>query len=69
MSRPSGKRQWHVDANPGSQAIGGFKGEPQDAPSGVNQKEKLRLLKGEGVVFDKSGFLVDVERWWNDFKA
>ena len=50
------------------QAIGGFKGEAQDAPSGINQKEKLKLLRGEGVVFDAQGFLVEKGRWWDDFK-
>ncbi|KAN0102926.1 methylated-DNA--cysteine S-met [Hyaloscypha variabilis] len=49
-------------------SIGGFKGEPQDAPSGINQKEKLRLLKSEGVLFE-NGFLVERDRMWNDFKV
>ncbi|KAG9232103.1 DNA binding methylated-DNA--cysteine S-methyltransferase [Amylocarpus encephaloides] len=48
-------------------SIGGFKGEKQDAPSGVNQREKLRLLEGEGVVFDGRGMLIDGGRWWNGF--
>jgi methylated-DNA-[protein]-cysteine S-methyltransferase len=51
------------------QSIGGFKGEPQDAPSGINQIEKLRLLKSEGVLFDKNGNLIDRGRWWYDFKV
>ncbi|PMD28456.1 DNA binding methylated-DNA--cysteine S-methyltransferase [Hyaloscypha hepaticicola] len=51
-----------------SGSIGGFKGEPQDAPSGINQIEKLRLLKSEGVLFDEKGNLVDKGRWWDDFK-
>ena len=51
-----------------NQSIGGFKGEPQDAPSGINQMEKRRLLKSEGVVFDDKGCLVDLTRWWEDFK-
>ncbi|APA15431.1 hypothetical protein SS1G_09112 [Sclerotinia sclerotiorum 1980 UF-70] len=50
-------------------AIGGFKGEAQDAPSGMNQKEKLSLLKSEGVDFDENGQLVDEERWWNEFRV
>jgi methylated-DNA-[protein]-cysteine S-methyltransferase len=49
-------------------AIGGFKGEPQDAPSGINQAEKLRLLKSEGVMFDVRGYLIEKDRWWDDFK-
>jgi methylated-DNA-[protein]-cysteine S-methyltransferase len=57
-----------VFANWTSQAIGGFKGEPQDAPSGINQKEKRRLLKSEGVEFDGGGFLTEKERWWDNFK-
>lgn len=51
------------------QAIGGFKGDPQDAPSGINQKEKLRLLKSEGVLFDERGNLIDEGRWWDAFKT
>ncbi|KAL3422397.1 hypothetical protein PVAG01_06553 [Phlyctema vagabunda] len=50
-------------------AIGGFKGEAQDAPSGINQKEKLELLRTEGVVFDTEGFLVDKRHWWDGFDA
>jgi len=50
-------------------AIGGFKGEPQDAPSGINQKMKRELLKSEGVTFDERGQLVDENRWWHDFKV
>ncbi|KIN02696.1 hypothetical protein OIDMADRAFT_18437 [Oidiodendron maius Zn] len=49
-------------------AIGGFLGEAQDAPSGINQKKKLDLLRGEGVLFDDKGYLIDKERWWFDFK-
>ncbi|RFU26699.1 hypothetical protein B7463_g9646, partial [Scytalidium lignicola] len=49
-------------------AIGGFLGEPQDAPSGVNQKMKLELLKGEGVLFDEKGNLIEKWRLWNGFK-
>ncbi|KAH6715056.1 DNA binding methylated-DNA--cysteine S-methyltransferase [Leptodontidium sp. 2 PMI_412] len=50
-------------------SIGGFKGEPQDAPSGVNQIEKLRLLKSEGVLFDERGQLLDTTRWWSEFEV
>ncbi|CAG8959504.1 hypothetical protein HYFRA_00001403 [Hymenoscyphus fraxineus] len=49
--------------------IGGFKGEAQDAPSKINQTEKLRLLKGEGVLFDGNGKLLDEKRWWDEFKV
>lgn len=51
------------------ESIGGFKGEAQDAPSGINQKEKLRLLESEGVHFDERGCLKDVGRWWNEFRT
>jgi methylated-DNA-[protein]-cysteine S-methyltransferase len=51
------------------QSIGGFKGERQDAPSGINQIEKLRLLKSEGVLFDENRNLIDQGRWWYDFKV
>ncbi|KAG4440565.1 hypothetical protein IFR05_003932 [Cadophora sp. M221] len=50
-------------------SIGGFKGEPQDAPSGVNQTEKLRLLESEGVLFDERGQLLDTTRWWSEFEV
>ncbi|KAH8600938.1 DNA binding methylated-DNA--cysteine S-methyltransferase [Bisporella sp. PMI_857] len=49
-------------------AIGGFKGEPQDAPSGINQKMKRELLRDEGVEFDEKGNLIDTARWWNQFR-
>jgi methylated-DNA-[protein]-cysteine S-methyltransferase len=52
-----------------NKAIGGFKGEAQDAPSGINQKEKRKLLRGEGVEFDGKGLLVEKDRWWDDFKV
>ncbi|EME89338.1 uncharacterized protein MYCFIDRAFT_62980 [Pseudocercospora fijiensis CIRAD86] len=47
--------------------VGGFKGEWQKAPSGVNQELKLDLLKKEGVTFDEKGFLVDRSRLWAEF--
>ncbi|TVY52309.1 Methylated-DNA--protein-cysteine methyltransferase [Lachnellula cervina] len=50
-------------------AIGGFKGEAQDAPSGVNRGMKEGLLKSEGVLFDARGRLVDRKRWWDEFKV
>jgi hypothetical protein len=28
----------------------------------------MRLLRSEGVVFDERGFLVDEERWWDEFR-
>jgi methylated-DNA-[protein]-cysteine S-methyltransferase len=52
----------------GMQSIGGFFGEAQNAPSGVNNKMKRELLEKEGVVFDERGKLVDEGRWWDDFK-
>ncbi|KAF5871179.1 putative ring-2 protein [Botrytis fragariae] len=50
-------------------AIGGFKGEAQNAPSGINQNEKLGLLKSEGVEFDENGQLKDEDRWWDEFRV
>ncbi|KAF7944386.1 hypothetical protein EAE96_010783 [Botrytis aclada] len=50
-------------------AIGGFKGEAQNAPSGINQSEKLGLLKSEGVEFDENGQLKDEDRWWDEFRV
>jgi len=47
--------------------MGGFKGEAQNAPSGVNSKMKKELLAGEGVEFNERGFLVDKGRWWDGF--
>lgn len=50
--------------------VGGFKGEWQDAPSGVNQVEKLGLLKGEGVGFDGKGRLIgDVQGEEDEFEV
>ncbi|KAF2691873.1 DNA binding methylated-DNA--cysteine S-methyltransferase [Lentithecium fluviatile CBS 122367] len=47
--------------------IGGFKGDWEKVPSGVNQEEKRKLLKEEGVEFDERGFLVDKRCWWDEF--
>jgi methylated-DNA-[protein]-cysteine S-methyltransferase len=41
--------------------VGGFLGEWNEAPSGVNQSRKLDLLKVEGVRFDGQGKLLKVE--------
>ena len=38
--------------------VGGFKGDWEKAPSGINQAMKLELLKGEGVEFDGQGRLL-----------
>lgn len=38
--------------------VGGFKGDWEKAPSGINQAMKLELLKGEGVEFDEQGRLL-----------
>jgi methylated-DNA-[protein]-cysteine S-methyltransferase len=50
-----------------SKYIGGFKGEWNKAPSGVNCEIKLQLLKDEGVIFDRNGVIVDKTRLWNEF--
>src|ERR1700761_2663537 len=39
--------------------VGGFKGDWEKAPSGVNQNLKLKLLREEGVEFTEDGKLVD----------
>ncbi|KIX92333.1 uncharacterized protein Z520_11941 [Fonsecaea multimorphosa CBS 102226] len=38
--------------------VGGFKGDWEKAPSGINQTMKLKLLKDEGVEFTSEGKLV-----------
>lgn len=53
----------------GQQYIGGFQGDWQKAPSGQNTEKKRELLRGEGVVFDGRGMLVDAGRWWSEFKV
>lgn len=47
--------------------MGGFKGEWQKAPSGINTEKKLELLKEEGVLFDERGHIKDRSRLWTDF--
>ncbi|KAF1815427.1 DNA binding methylated-DNA--cysteine S-methyltransferase [Eremomyces bilateralis CBS 781.70] len=49
--------------------IGGFQGDWQKAPSGVNCEKKLGLLEGEGVKFDARGMLVDRSTWWSEFRV
>jgi methylated-DNA-[protein]-cysteine S-methyltransferase len=51
------------------QYLGGFKGDWEDAPSGVNQQSKLKLLGEEGVRFDGKGMLVDKSMLWSDFEV
>lgn len=46
--------------------IGGFKGEWNDAPSGINQCMKRDLLREEGVEFDDEGMLVTGRQAWFD---
>ncbi|KAK6524941.1 hypothetical protein TWF281_011831 [Arthrobotrys megalospora] len=47
--------------------IGGFKGDWNDAPSGINIELKMELLKDEGVTFDKNGFIEEKGRIWKEF--
>ncbi|KAF3147634.1 hypothetical protein TWF569_006115 [Orbilia oligospora] len=47
--------------------IGGFKGDWNDAPSGINIELKMELLKDEGVTFDKNGFIEEKGKIWKDF--
>ncbi|KAF2669519.1 DNA binding methylated-DNA--cysteine S-methyltransferase [Microthyrium microscopicum] len=49
--------------------VGGYKGDWESAPSGINQQGKLRLLLEEGVEFDSKGMLKDKARWWSEFKV
>ncbi|KAJ4286302.1 hypothetical protein N0V90_013336 [Kalmusia sp. IMI 367209] len=49
--------------------IGGFKGDWEKAPSGVNQAKKRELLTAEGVQFDKDGYLMDASCWWDEFRT
>ncbi|OBT77092.1 methylated-DNA-[protein]-cysteine S-methyltransferase [Pseudogymnoascus sp. 05NY08] len=49
--------------------VGGFMGDWNKAPSGINQEKKIELLKGEGVEFDAKGMLLDKARWWAEFKV
>ncbi|TIA59987.1 DNA binding methylated-DNA--cysteine S-methyltransferase [Aureobasidium pullulans] len=46
--------------------VGGFMGDWQKAPSGVNQIRKLELLEGEGVEFTREGKLIEREGVWFD---
>jgi methylated-DNA-[protein]-cysteine S-methyltransferase len=47
--------------------IGGFMGDWQKAPSGINCDKKLQLLKEEGVEFDERGMLKDKRKIWGEF--
>ncbi|KAK3645201.1 hypothetical protein LTR56_009251 [Elasticomyces elasticus] len=47
--------------------VGGFKGEWQKAPSGINCEKKLALLAEEGVLFTEKGMLIEKVRVWCDF--
>ncbi len=49
------------------QFIGGFKGDWDKVPSGQNQESKRELLEGEGVLFNKDGYLVDKKVLWDEF--
>lgn len=56
-------------ANTRLQYVGGFKGEWQKAPSGVNQAMKLELLEKEGVKFSDEGKLLDQGQLWAAFEV
>ena len=49
------------------QFIGGFKGDWEKVPSGLNQSMKKELLAAEGVKIDEKGFLSDQSCYWNGF--
>ncbi|KIX05498.1 uncharacterized protein Z518_06370 [Rhinocladiella mackenziei CBS 650.93] len=44
--------------------VGGFKGDWEKAPSGINQGIKLQLLKEEGVEFTTDGKLIAKDGVW-----
>ncbi|KKY24160.1 putative ring-2 like protein [Phaeomoniella chlamydospora] len=44
--------------------VGGFKGDWEKAPSGINQAKKLELLHSEGVRFTDDGKLIGAEEVW-----
>ncbi|KIV97123.1 hypothetical protein PV10_00911 [Exophiala mesophila] len=46
--------------------VGGFKGDWEKAPSGINQTMKLRLLNDEGVHFTPEGKLIVNNDVWFD---
>jgi len=46
--------------------VGGFKGDWEKAPSGINQSMKLDLLKEEGVNFTPEGKLIVKDNIWFD---
>ncbi|KAK5063011.1 hypothetical protein LTR84_005087 [Exophiala bonariae] len=46
--------------------VGGFKGDWEKAPSGINQSMKLDLLKEEGVNFTPEGRLIVKNDVWFD---
>jgi len=46
--------------------VGGFKGDWEKAPSGVNQSMKLDLLREEGVNFTPEGKLIVTDNVWFD---
>jgi methylated-DNA-[protein]-cysteine S-methyltransferase len=46
--------------------VGGFKGDWEKAPSGINQTMKLTLLKEEGVNFSNGGKLIVTDDVWFD---
>jgi methylated-DNA-[protein]-cysteine S-methyltransferase len=56
-------------ADEGEKYVGGFKGEWQKAPSGINQTMKLEILAKEGVKFDKEGRILDKKRLWEGFEV
>ena len=46
--------------------VGGFKGDWEKAPSGINQSKKLELLNDEGVFFTTDGKLIAKPGVWFD---
>lgn len=46
--------------------IGGYQGEWQNAPSGINRDMKRELLKAEGVLFSEQDMVIERKGLWFD---
>lgn len=48
--------------------IGGYQGDWQNAPSGINREKKRELLKSEGVMFNSDDMVLErVDLWYTGF--
>jgi hypothetical protein len=64
-------RTWDeiAEADVHEQYIGGFMGDWNKVPSGVNCARKRERLKQEGVLFDEKGKLKDKSLLWSGFEV